>query len=170
MQRQFPEDSDGVRMSIPLAHCVLLVALTGTLAGCARTSTVALDENMIEVAVRVPTICSGADADRLAQRQAAVETIRRGFESYVVVDSVGGDHVEGYVPWTARTNLEGSGTTPIFADAAPLIAHHRVLTVQLFRAEQGDSANAVSARAALGRDWETLVTSGAPAMCFGIGG
>ena len=159
-----------MRMSIRRAHCVLLVALVGTMTGCARTSTLALDEDMIEVAVRVPTICNRADADRLAQRQAAVETIRRGFDSYVVVDSIGGDHVEGYVPLTARTNLEGNGTTPMFADVAPLIAHHRVLTVRLLHAGQGDSANAVSARAALGSDWETLVTKVVPATCLGIDG
>ena len=156
--------------SIRRALGVLLVALLGVMTGCARTSTSPVAVDTIEVAVRVGTICDRTDADRIAHRQAAVETIKRGFEDYIVIDSVGGDHVEDFAPLTARTNLYGGSTTTLFSEDAPLLAHHRVLTVRMFRAGQGDSAETVSARAVLGSDWETLVTRGAPATCLGTDG
>ena len=156
--------------SIPRGLGVLLVALLGVTTGCARTSTVPVDADTIEIAVRVGTICDGTDADRLARRQAAVETIRRGFQDFVVIDSVGGDHAAEYVPETARTNLFGASAAPLFSEDAPLLAHHRVLTVRMLHAGQGDSAESVSARAVLGDDWEALVAKGAPATCLGTGG
>ena len=152
------------------AVAVLLVALPGLMAGCARTSTVPLDADTVEITVRVGTVCDGGDAERLARRQAAVETIRRGFEDYVVVDSVGGDHAAGEVSDTARTTLYGTGTRALFSEDTPLLAHHRVLTVRMFPAGQGDSVASVSARALLGDDWEVLVAKGAPGTCLGIGG
>lgn len=149
---------------------VLLVVLAGIATGCARTSAVPVGADTIQIAVRVATICDAADADRLARRQAAVETIRRGYQDFVVIDSVGGDHAAEHAPETARTNLFGAGATPLFSEHAPLLAHHRVLTVRMFLAGQGESATTVSARAVLGDDWEARVTKGAPTTCLGIGG
>ena len=156
--------------SIPCVLRVMIIALLGVLAGCARTSTVPVDADTIEIAVRVAAICDGRDAERLARRQAAVETIRRGFDDYVVVDSLGGDHVADDTPATARTNLFGDGTRALFSEDAPLLAHHRVLTVRMFRAGEGDSTATVSARALLGDHWQTLVTKGVPTTCLGTGG
>ena len=154
--------------SIRFGLRVLLVAVLGVMTGCARTSTVPLDADTVEITVRVGTICDAGDADRLARRQAAVETVRRGFEDYVVIDSVGGDHVAGEASTAARANLYGADTGPLFSEDAPLLAHHRVLTVRMFRAGEGDSAASVSARAVLGSDWEMLVTRSAPATCLGF--
>ena len=148
---------------------ILLVALVGVTTGCARTSAVPVDADTIEISVRVATICDRTDADRLARRQAAVETIRRGFQDFVVLDSVGGDHAAGHAPESARTNLYGTSAAPLFSEDAPLRAHHRVLIVRMFQAGQGESAATESARAILGEDWEALVRKGAPATCLGIG-
>ena len=120
--------------------------------------------------MHVGTICDGRDAERLARRHAAVETIRRGFDDYVVIGSVGGDHVADEAPATARTTLSGSSGRTLFSEHAPLLAHHRMLTVRMFRAGEGDSAETVSARAVLGDEWEALAAHGAPRTCLGIGG
>ena len=146
------------------------VALFGAIVGCAQMSTVSLDGDTIEIAVRVGTICDGRDAERLARRQAAVETIRRGFDDYVVVTSVGGEHVTDEARTTARTTLLGSGSRTLFSEDAPRLAHHRVLTVRMLQAGQGDSETSVSARALLGNDWEAVVAKGVPTTCVGIGG
>lgn len=147
---------------------ILLVALVAVTTGCARTSAVPVGADTIQIAVRVATICDAADADRLARRHAAVETIRRGFQDFAVVDSVGGDHMAEQAPETARTNLFGAGAAPLFSEDAPLLAHHRVLTVRMFHAGEGESETTVSARAVLGDDWEARVTKGAPATCLGV--
>ena len=156
--------------SIRRALRVPLVALSLVMAGCASTSTVSLDADTIEIAVHVATICDANDAARLARRQAAVETIRRGFDEFVVVDSVRGDHPVDQPPVTARTTLYGDSTTPIFSEDAPLVAHHRVLTVRMFPAGAGGSDRAVDARTVLGDDWESVAAKGAPNTCIGIGG
>ena len=149
---------------------VLLLLLPVVLAGCARTSTTPVGADTIEITVHVGTICDGGDAERLARRHAAVETIRRGFDDYLVIGSVGGDHVAEEAPATARTTLYGDSGRTLLSEDAPLLAHHRMLTVRMFRAGEGDSATSVSARAVLGDDWEALVAKGAPNTCFGIDG
>ena len=156
--------------SIPGALRVLLIALMTAMTACARTSTSLLDTDRIEIAVRVGTICDAANADRIARRQAAVETIRRGFDEYQVIGSVGGDHVAYDRPLTARTMLSGDRTGTFLSEDAPLLARHRVLTIRMFHAGQDGSEEAVSARAVLGSDWETLATKGAPTTCFGADG
>ena len=167
--RPLPETALGPDPFTCCALGVLLVAFTGVMTGCARTSTTPLDADTIEIAVRVGAICDGADADRLARRQAAVETLRRGFDDFIVVDSAGGDHVADYAPVTARTNLYGH-TGTLFREDAPLLAHRRVLTIRMLRAGEDDSGESLSARAVLSGDRETIATGGAPATCLGIGG
>ena len=159
-------------MSTSIRHGfrVLLLLLPAVLTGCARTSTVPVGEETVEITVHVGTICDGRDAERLARRHAAVETIRRGFDDYVVIGSVGGDHTAGEEPATARTILSGSSGRTLFSEDAPLLAHHRVLTVRMLQAGEGDSAATVSARAVLGDEWEAVAAKGAPNTCFGIGG
>ena len=163
------KEPDGMNMSIRCALRVLLVALVGVMAGCARTSTLPLAANRIEVTVRVAPVCSRTDADRLALQQAAVETIKRGFEDFIVINTDGGDHIAGYTPMTARTTLFGNSATTSFSGGAPRVAHHRVLTVQMLHAGQLTS-EALSARAVLGSDWKALVMKGAPATCLGGNG
>lgn len=156
--------------SIPRGKCVLFVVLAAVLAGCARTSTAPVGADTIEITVHVGTICDGRDAERLARRHAAVETIRRGFDDYVVIGSFGGDHTAGEEHATARTTLYGSSGRTLFAEDAPLLAHHRVMTVRMFRAGEGDSAATVSARAVLGDEWEAVAAKGPSTTCLGIGG
>ena len=149
---------------------ILLLLLPVVLTGCARTSTAPVGADTIEVTVHVGTICDGGDAERLARRHAAVETIRRGFDDYVVIDSVGGDHTAKEEPATARTTLSGGSGRTLFSEDAPLLAHHRVLTVRMFQAGEGDSAATVSARAVLGDEWEAVVARGPATTCLGVGG
>ena len=149
---------------------VLLLLLPVALAGCARTSTAPVGDDTIEITVHVATICDARDAERLARRHAAAETIRRGFDDYIVIGSVGGDHVAYDAPATARTTLDGDSGRTLLSEDAPLLAHHRMLTVRMFRAGEGDSAATVSARAVLGDEWEAIAAKGAQNTCFGIGG
>ena len=158
-------------MSTSIRHGlhVLLLLLPAVLIGCARTSTAPAGEDTIEITVHVATICDERDAERIAQRHAAVETVRRGFDDYIVIGSIGGDHVAEEAPATARTILSGDSGGMLLSEDAPLLAHHRMLTVRMFRAGEGDSAATVSARAVLGDEWEAIAAQGAPNTCFGIG-
>lgn len=149
---------------------ILLAVLPAVLAGCAQTSAMPAGEDTIRITVHVATVCAAAHAERLARRHAAVETVRRGFDAYVVTGSAGGDHEALGAPATARTTLFGRRAGPLFSERAPLLAHHRMLTVRMFRAGEGDGAGAVSARAVLGDKWEAVAAKGAPGTCLGFGG
>ncbi len=156
--------------SIPRVLRAMLLALPIVLAGCARTNTAPVDENTIEITVHVPAICGARDAERLALRHAAVETIRRGFDDYIVIGTVGGDHAIHTGPATARTMLDGGRERTLFSDEAPLLGHHRLLAVRMFRTGESTGAALVSARAVLGDEWEAIAAKGASNTCFGIGG
>jgi len=164
------EDTDRMHPSIRRGLRALLLALPVVLAGCARTSTAPVDENTIEITVHVPAICDARHAERIALHHAAVETIRRGFDDYIVVGTVGGNHAISVGPATARTMPYRDGERTLFSDDAPLLGHHRLLAVRMFRAGEGDGAASVSARAVLGNEWEAIAAKGASNTCFGIGG
>ena len=148
----------------------IFVVLMGVLTGCARTSTLPLAADRIEITVRVAPICSREDADRLALQQAAVETIKAGFENFIVINTGGGDYISGYTPATAHTTLYGNSATTTVSGGAPLVAHRRVLAIQMFHAGRPESEAALSAHAVLGSDWQAIVTKGAPNTCFGEDG
>ena len=75
-------------MNMPPNHAfyAMSVVLMGILTGCARTSTLPLATDRIEITVRVAPICRD-DADRLALQKAAVETIKSGLENFIVIDT-----------------------------------------------------------------------------------
>ena len=156
-------------MNIPrtMPFYAMFVVLMGILTGCARTSTLPLAADRIEITVRVAPICSRDDADRLALQKAALETIRSGFENFIVIDTGGGDYISGHTPTTARTTLYGNSATTTVSGGTPLVAHRRILTIQMFHAGESGGETALSARAVLGSDWQTFVTKGAPNTCFG---
>lgn len=88
-------------MNMPPNHALyaMSVVLMGILTGCARTSTLPLATDRIEITVRAAPICRD-DADRLALQKAAVETIKSGFENFIVIDTGGGGYISGYTPTT----------------------------------------------------------------------
>ena len=145
----------------------MFVVLTVILTGCARTSTLPLAADRIEITVRVAPTCSRDDADRLALQEAAAETIRAGFESFIVIDTGGGDHISGHTPMTARKTLYGSSATTTVSGGAPIVARRRIPTIRMFHAGESEGETALSARTVLGADWQTIVTKSVPNTCFG---
>ena len=109
----------------------------------------------------------------MAFRQASVETIRRGYDRFLIV---GGQYrndvgVVGYTPVTAQTTgyatatgygntatAYGSATTT-YSGGQPIIAgsHRQGLVVKMFRDNDPAGKNALSARAELGPKWAELV-------------
>ena len=158
-------------MNMPPNHALyaMSVVLMGILTGCARTSTLPLATDRIEITVRAAPICRD-DADRLALQKAAVETIKSGFENFIVIDTGGGDYISGYTPTTACTTLYENSATTTVSGGAPRVAHRRILTIQMFHAGESGGETALSARAVLGNDWQTFVTKGTPNTCFGRDG
>jgi hypothetical protein len=108
----------------------------------------------------------------VAVKQAAVETIRRGYDRFLIV---GGQYqndvrVVGHTPVIAHTTgqatatgfgnfatAQGSATTT-YSGGQPIVggSHNQGLVVKMFRDGDPAGSNAVSARSTLGPEWKSI--------------
>ena len=136
-----------------------------SLGGCASVSTMPLAQDTVKITSRAAPVCGAAGAEKLAIRQAAVETLKRGYDRFLIV---GGKYsknisVVGYTPVVANTTASvygGYGTAygtarTTYSGGQPIIAgnHSQGLVVKMFKEGDAAGANAISARETLGPKW-----------------
>lgn len=119
----------------------LTVAIAIVLGGCAFSSTTPLAQDTFRVEANTAPICGAAGAQKIAMQQAAAETIRRGYDRFVVIDDKANAHKQ-------YTNIPG------FAPSS----HGNELVVRMFREGDRSAANALSARETLGPKWKELAS------------
>lgn len=146
------------------------------LAGCAKSSIIPLSNDTFQITTGAAPVCGQVGAQQVAFNQAAVETIRRGYDKFQVV---GGGYsndvrVVGYTPVVAETTTTGSVTAfgnTAFGSAQsnthvsggdPIVGghHNQALVVKMFRVSDAAGSNAVDARSSLGPDWAEAVEKG----------
>jgi hypothetical protein len=158
-----------------------LAALALVMTGCASSSVMQLDANTVEISTSAAPACGSQGAQRVAVKNAAIETLRRGYDRYVILGAQAENNVGvvGHTPLTANTY--GSGTINTYSNQAtyngqsntyysggqPIIAgtHDQKLAVRMFKGDDPQAANAVDARQVLGPEWQKAVTKGAGATC-----
>jgi hypothetical protein len=75
-----------------------------TVSGCAGTSVVHTSGDTAIVTARAAPACGGAGAERVAAREAAVETIKSGFDKYIIYDAAAQNTVTAaQMPGTSTT-------------------------------------------------------------------
>src|SRR5262245_40675109 len=74
---------------------LLACAVAITVGGCAGTSTMPLAQDTVQITARAAPICGAVGAEKLALKQAAVETIRRGYDRFVVLNAQAGGTYRG---------------------------------------------------------------------------
>jgi hypothetical protein len=140
-----------------------------------------LAQDVVQISARAAPICGQQGAEKVAFQQAAVETIRRGFDRFIIVGGQYRDDVRvvGRTPVTAQTygtatatgygnTVAATGTaTTYYSGGHPIIggAHRQGFVVKMFKAGDPEGVKAISARAELGADWEKIVKSDT-ATCF----
>jgi hypothetical protein len=154
---------------------IIACLITTTLLGCAGSSAIPLAQDTVQISSRAAPVCGAEGAQKVAFRQASVETIRRGYDRFLII---GGQYrndvgVVGYTPVMAQTTgyatatgygntatAYGSATTT-YSGGQPIIAgsHRQGLVVKMFRDNDPAGKNALSARAELGPKWAELVKS-----------
>ena len=122
-----------------MKRAALITTIAISLTACASTSTTRLSQNMVQIDVSAAPACGRTGAIRLVNRMAAVETIRLGYDKYLIAgqDSQSNVRVLGYNANTTGT-VYGSGNyatysgtttmTPIVGgtqDAAVVVAMFR---------------------------------------------
>ena len=142
------------------------------LAACAKSSTLPLSADMVQIQTHAAPVCGADGAQRLALKQAAVETINRGYDKFVIVDGQyqAQERVVGYTPVVAQTT--GSATaygvgntayatgqsTTTYTGGMPMTAtaHNQGVVVKMFKDNDPAGANALSARSTLGPGWQKI--------------
>ena len=154
-----------------LIVCMIITSLFG----CAGASMIPVSKDAAIISSHAAPICGAQGAQKVAFRQAAVETIRRGYDRFLII---GGQYrndvgVVGHTPVIAHTtgsaaaNIYGNiatahGTaTTTYSGGQPIIggSHRQGLTVKMFKRDDPAGKNALSARAELGPKWVEYVNS-----------
>jgi hypothetical protein len=148
---------------------IAFVALAGALAlgGCARSEAVRTSANTMIIQTGAAPICGGAGALKVSQQLAAIETIKAGYDRYIITGGQAQNNV-------SATQLPGSyNTTATYGSGfyqghttyqpGPTIvsgSHDQGLAVVMFREGDAGAQQAISAREMLGPEWADKVKIG----------
>ncbi|ANM02694.1 hypothetical protein AMC78_CH00546 [Rhizobium phaseoli] len=81
------------------------IVLTATLlSSCAASSAIRTSKNELIIKTEAAPVCGGIGAMKVAEKQAAIETIKAGYDRYVIVGQAGADT-------TRVVQMPGSYTT-----------------------------------------------------------
>jgi hypothetical protein len=146
-----------------------IIGLFG-LSGCVSTSVMPFSENTVQISTSADPVCGGAGAQKVAMTDAAITTIKSGYDSFIIQGSQAQNNVRvvGYTPVEAHTYSSGDGTSyTTVSGGQPIVGgtHDHSIMVQMFHATDPNAANAISARAYLGGDWQNIVAKGFPQTC-----
>lgn len=152
-------------------HLTFLAVLIA-FGACAKTSVVPIAQNQVLISTNAPPICGQAGAYKVASKNAAIETLRRGFDRYVVVNarsdnttqviSSGPDYATTHTTATQYGNTIVGQSTTNFGGGTPILVgeYKSEMNIMMFKPDDKGYADALDARRELGPDWATLIQSG----------
>lgn len=165
-----------------LSQVAVLVALP-ILASCARASVMPIAADTIQITASAAPICGAAGAQSVAVHRAAVETIRHGYDRFVVVGAEAQNNVHVAMMPATQANTYSSGTvtampysntatyqgnsTTTYSGGGPIVfgSHDQAVVIKMFRDSDPAGSNAISARTTLGPKWQEDV-AGNDRTCF----
>jgi hypothetical protein len=130
-------------------------AFCAALGGCASTSTIPLAQDTFQITGRAAPICGAVGAEKVAFKQAAAETIRRGYDRFIIVGGQAGSEVVGSTPIVFQRTGYG-GAVAYGGDS--MVARNQGLIVKMLKDSDPVAANALSAFVAL------IISAPAPAI------
>lgn len=113
---------------------LLVIALV---AGCAAVNTIPLSQNSFQITTKASPECSAEQTQKIAFKRAAAETIKNGYDSFVV----------------SGTEFRPQQTLNMWNGSSSTLAN-QALTVTMYRAGDPAGANALVARDILGPKWQ----------------
>lgn len=153
------------------------VVMAGLVSACVSAGTTRVSKNSIIVDAGAAPICGSAGAAKAAERMAAIETIRAGYERYVIVGSQAENNVSvsrGPGSFNTTGTMWTNGNYGTYASSTtytpgPTIvsgSHDRSLGVVMLNRGDAGFEQGLDAREMLGPKWQELVKSGIHS-CFG---
>ena len=152
-----------------IAVCVLPVF---ALSACAGTNTIRTSQDTAIVQASAAPVCGGIGAARVAQKQAAIETIKAGFDRYIIVGAAAADNVQvAQMPGSYQTTGVVNGgylnATTTYRPGPTIVygSHDQNFGIRMFPDGEPGASNAISPRNMLGPKWQELVEAGSVRTC-----
>lgn len=143
-----------------------------TLAACTSSDTIRTSANTAIVRTSAAPVCGGAGAARVAQKQAAIETIKAGFDRYIIMDAASANNVEvvqgpGTYHNSGTYNRGFYSSTTTYQPGMPMVygRHEQAFAIRMFRDGEPGAHQAIPARQILGDKWSELVKAGSVNTC-----
>ena len=141
------------------------------LAGCAATEVTRTSASTMIVDVSAAPACGGTGASRVAQNMVAVETIRAGYDRFIIMSGASANNVKitqlpGQYNTSGTLNTYGNygtyNSTTTYTPGPTIVSgsHDKSLSVKMFREGERGSDEAVDARSVLGPDWYDITVKG----------
>lgn len=151
-----------------LSACALAISL----GACTSSNTVRTSANTAIIQTSAAPVCGGAGAARAAQKQAAIETIKAGYDRYIIVDGRSANNVGVMqTPGTFHTTGVAHGGfyrgTTTYQPGMPIVygSHDQAFAIYMFRNGEPGAHQAVPAREVLGEKWQEMVKAGRINTC-----
>jgi hypothetical protein len=140
-------------------------------AACAKSETIRTSNNSILVQTSAAPACGATGAVKVAAQTAAVETIRAGYDRYIIAGGAGANNVSlvqgagssyttGNVTYGGGYGTYSGNTTYVPGPMMSVGSHDQNLAVQMFKDGEPGASQAISARDVLGPEWQEKVKSG----------
>ncbi len=142
-----------------MRRLVIVGLCAGALAGCASSSTMRMSADTAEITVDAAPVCGSAGAQRLAYEDAAIETLRAGYDGFII----GGAGEANPFGGIFFNQSYGSGGS--FGSATAFFRHEQKLVIKMFHHDDPGYSQAVDARSVLGPHWARKVKNGFPSTC-----
>lgn len=159
-------------MLLNSARVTVLAATCAALSACAGSTAIRTSANTAIIQTSAAPVCGGFGAAKVAQQQAAIETLKAGYDRYIIVDTASANNVRAtQLPGQYHTTgmVSGgfySGTTTYTPGPTMVYGtHDQAFAIRMFRDGEAGSQQAVSARQALGDKWQEKVKAGAIRTC-----
>ena len=141
------------------------------LSSCVQSNAMRVSQNQVIIQTSAAPVCGNIGAAKAAQKQAAIETIKAGYDRYIITSAAAANNVTASrMPGTYQTygtvNSYGSygtvNTTTTYTPG-PVIyrgTHDQSIGVRMFKQGEPGSQQALSAREILGPKWAIIVKDG----------
>lgn len=138
--------------------------------GCVSSGSARLSEREVMVQSSADPVCGAHGALIAAQKQAAIETIKAGYDKYIVLGASSSNNVQTHIlPGATKTRakadfddetLSYKVTTRHRSDIVTTGSFDHEFMIRMFREGEPGAFQAVSARAILGPQWMEIVHTG----------
>ena len=160
---------------------VFAVGAAALLCACANSAVMPLSADTFQLTASAAPVCGRTGAQNVAVRRAAIETINRGFDKFMIMgaDAQNNVRVVGHTPVQALTTgtatatgygnmaaISGQSTTT-YTGGYPIVAgtHDQGLVVKMFKEGDPAGAQAIAARGTLGPKWKDAIQESSATTC-----